>query len=215
MNSGSLLRFTLPPRTPARWWSRLSTRSFSFVLIHFPFSTEPWSFERKGSWCSLVAKKHFVPKLMECKYSKCNQACEVPKITQFPVPFAAMLSKGHVRSSPALWLVVKTTSWAMKKNLGFLEYIGNAILPSYVGIIVHHYRIPINQPGFNAQLGFQADPCDTTAALDDLGWLQKQHGLFLGVGPWSTFGKKQVKIWHIYIQIAVCKWVDILHLNDW
>ena len=37
----------------------------------------------------------------------------------------------------------KSTSWAMKKNTWlFRVYIGNAILPSYVGIIVNHYKDP-------------------------------------------------------------------------
>ena len=134
----------------ARRWSLLSTNSFSFVF-HFPFSTEPWSFERKGSWCSLIAKKHFVPKLMECKYWKCNQACEVPKITQFPVPFVIFVSEmligsvmiGHVRSSPASRLFVEKYQLSNeKKPWLFRVYIGDAILPSYVGIIVNHSKDP-------------------------------------------------------------------------
>ena len=42
---------------------------------------------------------------------------------------------------------------AMKKNLvGCLIYVGDDILPSYMGIIINHdIRIPITQPGFNGK----------------------------------------------------------------
>ena len=29
-----------------------------------------------------------------------------------------------------------------EKNLGWLRYIGDAILPSYIGIIINHYKDP-------------------------------------------------------------------------
>ena len=36
-----------------------------------------------------------------------------------------------------------------ERNPGWLGYIGDEILPSYIGIIIsHEIRIPINQPGF-------------------------------------------------------------------
>ena len=38
-----------------------------------------------------------------------------------------------------------------EKNLGWFGYIGDEILPSYIGhyFINHEIRIPINHPGFN------------------------------------------------------------------
>ena len=51
-------------------------------------------------------------------------------------------------SLPLKRSAVKKT-WAMKENPGWLGYIGDEILPSYIGIIIsHEIRIPINQPGF-------------------------------------------------------------------
>ena len=39
-----------------------------------------------------------------------------------------------------------------KRALGWLGYIGDEILPSYIGIMRHHeIRIPINQPGFKQE----------------------------------------------------------------
>ena len=33
-------------------------------------------------------------------------------------------------------------TWAMKKKPGRLGYIGDEILPSYIGIIINHYKDP-------------------------------------------------------------------------
>ncbi len=39
-----------------------------------------------------------------------------------------------------------------EKDPGYLLYIGDEILPNYMGIIIdHEIRIPINQPGFNGK----------------------------------------------------------------
>ena len=39
-----------------------------------------------------------------------------------------------------------------KRAFGWLGYIGDEILPSYIGIIINHYKDPyINQPGFNGK----------------------------------------------------------------
>ena len=39
-----------------------------------------------------------------------------------------------------------------EKNLGWLGYIGDDKLPSYIGIIINHYKDPvINHPGFNGK----------------------------------------------------------------
>ena len=54
--------------------------------------------------------------------------------------------------------VTKQQLSSEKRPPGCLEYIGDEILPSYIGIkISHEIRIPINQPGFNGMsfTGFQ------------------------------------------------------------
>ena len=36
----------------------------------------------------------------------------------------------------------KNTNWAMKKQPGWLGYIGDEILPSFIGIIINHCKDP-------------------------------------------------------------------------
>ena len=80
-----------------------------------------------------------------------QSSLEVPKITQFPVPFVIFVSEmliGLVMIG-SCEIITGITTFCQKYQLSnekkpwlFRVYIGDAILPSYVGIIVNHSKNP-------------------------------------------------------------------------